>query len=104
MYDNIGGKIKSLAKTIFVLEVLAIVIIGFVAMAQSEGDGETAQIAFIIMLVAFIVAWISSWFLYGFGEIIEKLCQIEQNTRNSGNKSEAQSQEAIANKQQEVSL
>lgn len=37
-----------------------------------------------------VIAWVSSWLLYGFGELIDKTCEIEYNTRGSMRKSEAQ--------------
>ena len=34
-----------------------------------------------VMLGGFLVSWIMSWFLYGYGELIDKTSQIERNTR-----------------------
>ena len=87
MFDNIGGKIKGLAKAIFYVEAVAAFIAGIVIM--SEGD-EMILFGLLIWVVGPLVAWVSSWFLYGFGEIIDKLCAIERNTRGGERKSEAQ--------------
>jgi len=85
MFDNIGGKIKGLAKVLFWLQVIAAVIVGFVLVGDTEG------LSLLFTLAGVPVASISAWFLYGFGEIIDKLCDIERNTRGGETKSEAQS-------------
>lgn len=87
MYDNIGGKIKGLAKASFVVATIAEVITGFALMAVDE---DLIIYGLLAMFVGPIVAWISSWCLYGFGELIDKACEIERNTRGGERKSEAQ--------------
>ena len=77
MYDNIGGKIKGLAKATFIVEAIASVITGIALMAA---DKDFIFIGLPAMVLGPIVAWVSSWLLYGFGEIIDKLCSIERNT------------------------
>ncbi len=84
MFDNIGGKIKGLAKVLFWIEAISAVIAGLVTVEVTEG------FSLLFALAGILVAWISSWFLYGFGEIIDKLCDIERNTRGGERKSEAQ--------------
>ena len=76
MYDNIGGKIKSLAVWMFIFEATGSIITGFVLMAEED--------ALYILLVIFgpIIAWVSSWILYAFGEMVEKTCDNENNTRH----------------------
>lgn len=85
MFDNIGGKIKGLAKVLFWLEAIAAVIVGIVLVEDTDG------LSLLFAIAGVLVAWISAWFLYGFGEIIDKLCDIERNTRDGERKSEAQS-------------
>ena len=75
MYDNIGGKIKGLAKATFIVEAIAAIIVGIVLWVETE-EWWCA----LILFCGPIVAWVSSWLLYGFGEIIDKLCDIEHNT------------------------
>ena len=67
MYDNIGRKIKSLAKFIFVLESIASFFAGILIYALSN----KAALTFIIMICGPLIAWISSWTLYAFGELVE---------------------------------
>ena len=84
MYDNIGEKIKGLAKWTFIVEAIAAVITGIAMMMVGEGE-ELSFYGLLVMLLGPIAAWVSSWLLYGFGEIITKLCDIERNTRGAVN-------------------
>lgn len=88
MYDNIGGKIKGLAKAIFIVLTIAAVIAGIALMASDE---DMIPIGLLIMLGGPLVTWVSSWLLYGFGELIDKTCDIARNTHGGEKKSEAQS-------------
>lgn len=76
MYDNIGGKIKGLAKVIFIIEAAICVIAGLVLASEDEAG-------ILLLLLGPAVAWISSWLLYGFGELIEKTSVIAYNTSNA---------------------
>ena len=76
MYDNIGKKIKGLANATFIVEAILSVITGIALWVTIE-EWWCA----LILFCGLAVAWVSSCFLYGFGEIIDKLCDIEQNTR-----------------------
>jgi hypothetical protein len=82
VYENIGKKIKVLAQAIFILESIAAVITGIVLWIDIE-EGWCATVLF----GGPVVAWISSWLLYGFGELIDKVCDIERNTRGEATKS-----------------
>lgn len=78
MFRNIGKKIKVLALIIFIIETAAAVIAGISMMAVDE---FLIPSGFLVLVAGPVVAWISSWFMYGFGEIIDKLTAIEKNTR-----------------------
>ena len=84
MYDNIGKKIKSLAKWTFIVEAIAAIITGISLLVADE---DLILAGLLTFFCGPIVAWVSSWLLYGFGEIIDKLCDIEFNTRSSARKS-----------------
>ena len=75
LYENIGGKIKSFAKASFVVEAIGAIITGLVLLVDTE-----EVIYLLVLLGGPIVAWVSSWLLYGFGEIIDRLCAIDRNT------------------------
>ena len=83
MYDNIGKKIKGLAMTIFIIEAIAAVIAGIFYIAANE----YMLLGLLTMAGGFLVAWISSWFLYGFGELIDKVCDIARNMHKVENTS-----------------
>lgn len=74
MYNNIGEKIKKYARALFIVEAIFSIIAGLVFI-----DYEIL-IALLIMIVGPLLAWVGSWFTYGFGEIIVKLCEIEKHT------------------------
>lgn len=78
MYDNIGKKIKALAKASFIVEAIATVIVGLVLLTESE-----EPIFLLVLFFGPVVAWVSSWLLYGFGELIDKVCDIERNLHGS---------------------
>ena len=82
MYDNIGGKIKGLAKATFIVEAIAAVITGIVLMCIDE---DLILYGILSLIVGPVLAWISSWLLYGFGELIDKVSDIERNTRGETN-------------------
>ena len=88
MYNNIGKKIKGLAKTSFIVVAILEVITGIVLIATSS---YLLVYGLLAMIAGPIIAWISSWLLYGFGELIDKASDIERNTRGGERKSETQS-------------
>lgn len=63
MFDNIGCKIKSLVKTVFAIEIILFVVIGILL--------SRTPIGIIIAMIGIFIAWISSFALYGYGELIE---------------------------------
>lgn len=75
MFGNIGGKIKGLAKVLFWIEAIAAVIVGFVLVESTEG------LSLLFAIAGVLVVWISAWFLYGFGELIDRVSEIAKNTR-----------------------
>ena len=84
MYDNIGGKIKGLAKAVFIVEAIAAVITGIALMAIDE---DLILFGILTLILGPVIAWVSSWLLYGFGELIDRVCEIAKNTRTSRNTS-----------------
>jgi hypothetical protein len=80
MFDNIGSKIKGLAVTVFGIEAFASVILGIYNLTDDE-----FAIGIILLLVGPINAWVSSWLLYGFGELITKVCDIADSVKVAPN-------------------
>ena len=79
MYDNIGKKIKVLAQTTFVVLAIASILVGSILWY----DQDEPWFALLVFLGP-IVAWLLSLMTYGFGEIVDKVCDIEQNIRLDG--------------------
>lgn len=83
LYKNIGGKIKGLAIATFFVEAIGSILSGIVCLLTDE---DLLMAALCMIFLGPIVAWVSSWLLYGFGELIDKVCNIEMNTRNGRSK------------------
>ena len=86
MYDNIGKKIKTLTKIVTIVLSVASII---VAIASIVG-GVLWGLIFFFMPILF---WISSFFMYAFGELVDKVCDIEARVRNVECKREIQGKE-----------
>lgn len=82
MYDDIGGKIKSFAKGSFYVEAIASVLAGLFFLVESEEIWPL-----FLIICGPIAAWVMSWFIYGYGEIIDRLGYISDNTEQSINTS-----------------
>ncbi len=86
MFNNIGKKIKSLAKVICYLGIIASCISGIVVMViMMEADDEIGAIIGFVALVVIagvgsLSAWIGSFFMYGFGELVDKTTDTAKNT------------------------
>ncbi len=72
MFKNIGKKIKTLAKVFCWLGIICFTIVGLIAMSSGYGEyGSSVIMGILIILVGFLVSWIGSFLLYGFGELID---------------------------------
>ena len=86
MYEDIGKKIKSLATIVCWLGIITSVIIAIFLFASIEKvsyhlEGTYTILGLCFMFLGPIVSWISGSLIYGFGELIDKACDIERNTR-----------------------
>lgn len=68
MFNNVGGKIKAVAKVTAWIGIVICVIYGFVMLVSME---DMALIGLLIMTVGSLTSWISALVLYGFGHLIE---------------------------------
>ena len=92
MFDRIGSKIKGFAKFTSIVGIFGSIITGIAMIAMSKA---TAVIGILILVAGSLSSWIGSFFLYGFGELIEKTTEIAENTRPRANDN-TYSQEAKA--------
>jgi len=81
LYIDIGKKIKGWAKWIFIVEAIMFVI-GAIVMLFTAEDGGMIFAALLTLVLGPVLAWVSSWILYAFGELVDKTCENERNTQN----------------------
>ncbi len=93
LYQDVGMKIKKLALWIFIVEMIFSVVSGML-LCFTGGEFEFF-IGLGVIVGGALTAYVSSWFLYGFGEIIDKLTDIERNTRHSVTKTTSYEFEAF---------
>ena len=75
LYENIGSKIKNWAMGSFIVEAIAALIGGIIFIAES-GLGEE-WIGILIIIGGINLAYFISLLVYGAGERVEKLCNID---------------------------
>ena len=72
LYKNIGEKIKGWAKWVFIIGAISS-IIGALGMLFSAEDEWMLIVGLLALVVGPLVAWVSSWLLYAFGQITDDL-------------------------------
>jgi len=82
MFENIGSKLKMLAKVNcwvgISLSIIAAIVM-FASAADSFYGGEMyIAIGFAVLIIGPLFSWIGSFVIYGFGELIDKTCAIER--------------------------
>ncbi len=95
MFKNIGRKIKGLTKVLFwlgfvfwIMAGLAVMAIGILTTPVSFDGSDSFTATFFIFIVlgilvigiGFLISWISCFFMYGYGELIDKTAEIAKNT------------------------
>ena len=90
IYNNIGNKIKILAKFIFIIESIITVILGIYLIAVADDNQDSLRaVGIFTILLGPIIAWISSWLLYAFGQLVDDTQEI----RNTSSKTHYYSDE-----------
>ena len=74
MFDEIGGKIKAIAKGVFVVEVIATLILAICIAIESYDLGTLWFL--LIMVGGIVLAYLSVIILYAFGELVENSTKI----------------------------
>ena len=88
MFNNIGRKIKGLAKTLFWIVAILSIIGGLIVLFVMMSNGEEYVVGGVfaalgIAVFGFIFAWLQNFLLYGFGELIDsnqKILEILEHT------------------------
>lgn len=84
MFDNIGEKIKTLAVVTTWVGIIASIVGGFVMLVQGTFEG------LLVMVFGSLGAWIGSFVLYGFGQLITNTDVIAASAKgNEGSASKA---------------
>lgn len=78
MFNNIGKKIKTLSVVICVLMILiSLGGAGFLIFLGFDEDEIFFLFGIAALIVGPLLAWITSFFAYGFGELIDKTSSID---------------------------
>ena len=72
MFDNIGVKIKRLAFILFIIEAATSILSGLIDIIVFKN-----MFSLLICIIGPFVAWLSSFLLYGFGELVDNSSKIK---------------------------
>lgn len=81
MYKNVGKKIKGYAMTVAWIGIIICSIIGISIMAISEGEPVLILAGILVAVLGSVFCWMTSWLLYGYGELIDTNQKIVKNTK-----------------------
>ena len=101
MFKKIDSKIKVIAWLIFVIGLIA-ALAGFIVLVTVD---SWSQLIGLIIMICSVVSVFASWILYGFGVLVEKVCNIsdrialitENKGETNGKAAESKIKENIAN-------
>lgn len=75
MFDNISNKMKSAATALAILGIIGSIIIGSIIIAEANDSyypsAREVLGGLLVMIVGSLSSWVSSFILYGFGQLIE---------------------------------
>ncbi len=77
MYDNIGSKIKIVAKVLCWLGIILTIIMAIILFVNGNYVPGAYISGVIYLIFGPLFSWIGSLFIYGFGELIERAKNIE---------------------------
>lgn len=78
-YNNIGRKIKSFAVKQAMFFMISCCILGLIIMFE---DGTLISWGVVLIVIGIFCSSVSTYILYGFGELIDKACQISDSINN----------------------
>lgn len=91
MFTNTGKKIKGLAIIVFVINIVFSILLAFAICNNIEKDfAVVLLIYFGIIALGILLAWISSVFVYAFGQLVDNSDTITSILRSLGNESTAE--------------
>jgi len=84
IFSEVGDKIKGFSKFLFIICTIASIIMAIVIFINSsdnsynDDESITNAVAWCYLLIGPIASYLSSLLLYGFGELINRICNIEE--------------------------
>lgn len=93
MFKNVGKKIKKLAKVVFIVGIIVFTIVNlFVSIIIGKiiyaPAGFVVLLIFGIAIAGVILTYISSLFIYGFGELIDNSQKLAKTNGNAQDEAE----------------
>ena len=91
MFTNIGKKIQVLAKVICWIGISLSVLFGIIMITapdtlnSSSKDGTMTGVGLVTIIIGSLGSWIGSFALYGFGELIVRVKNIDEKLSNASN-------------------
>ena len=79
MFEDIGNKIKKLVKFFAVAGMLLSIILGIILCLSN------ILIGIIVCALGFLLSWVGAWLMYGYGEMVQRLINIDKKL-GAGNK------------------
>ena len=78
MFNDAGEKIKKASKAIFIFQLICFIILGIVMITIND---ELTFAGICVMIAGIFIGWFSSVLVYGFGELVEKTCELSDKVR-----------------------
>lgn len=82
MFNNVGRKIKKVANVFCWIGIVGYIILAiclFITAGSYYNTGDIVASGFVILFVGPALSWLVSLFIYGFGELIDKTNEINEN-------------------------
>lgn len=83
MFDNVGEKIKGMARFVFIAGIVASAIGAIVLWANNNSYTPTVLSGILVLVSGTISSWITAILVYGFGELIESTQDIRRTLKGT---------------------
>ena len=100
LYENIGYKIKTLAKWLFIIESIGCILTAIILPAASGDPDDFILTSLLLAICGPIAAFVGSWVLYAFGELVEDVHALrnKEGTTKETTKREAEAKREVEEK------
>ncbi len=109
IFSNIGGKIKALAKFIFIAGIILSIVLGIMIIAsfstttktyynyargyyytRTSTDGGMVALGIGVIVVGFLLSWVGTVVLYGFGQLVRNYSILAKRKKEAGQGTKAE--------------